>query len=43
MFKMFQQSRILEGDFDEKERIQKAKIIRFLIKYSDLNRGLSNF
>ena len=31
MFKMFQQSRILEGDFDEKERIQKSKIENFSI------------
>ena len=31
MFKMFQQSRILEGDFDEKERIQKSKIQNFSI------------
>ena len=31
MFKMFQQSRILEGDFDEKEWIQKSKIQNFSI------------
>ena len=35
MFKMFQQSRILEGDFDEKERIQKSKIKKFFNFWSD--------
>ena len=35
MFKMFQQSRILEGDFDEKEWIQKSKIQNFCNFWSD--------